>query len=225
MKSFLICLSFIGTTITVNAQFGAAGQTVVGGSISFYSGKSTGPNYPDYVAKNTGFNVSATAGKFTKKNVLSSFALSYGHSFAKQNIPSDITKSNLNSINAVYSKTYFKEVAKKIFLGIGGSVSAGYNAAKITYTQNTDWGKSEGYSVRIGIAPILAYQFSNRVVINCSTSASFLSLNYSYAKTKYYQANQFISTGKSSSVNFDTGFFGSPFNNLSFGFSYLLKHK
>lgn len=225
MKSFLICLFFIGTTITVNAQFGTAGQKVIGGSLSFYSGKNTGINYPDYISSSTGINVSATAGKFTKKNALSSFALSYGHSFLKQNAPANITKNNLNSISASYNKTYFKEVAKKLFFGIGGSVGAGYNAGKTTYTQNADRIKSEGYGINIGIAPILAYQVSNRFVINCSPSSSFLSLNYNNMNVKYYQANQITSTGKSSSVNFDTGFFGSPLNNLSLGFSYLLKQK
>ena len=225
MKSFLICLFFIVTTITVNAQFGTAGQKVIGGSLSFISGKNTDFSYPDYISKNTGFSATLSAGKFTKKNVLSSFALSYGHSFLKQNTPGNIIKSNTNFMGASYSKTFFKEVAKKLFFGIGGSVGAGYNTGEINYRQNAERRKSEGFGINIGIAPILAYQVSNRFVINCSPTASFLSLNYSSSKTTYYRVNQNTTTDKSSFVYLNTGFFNSPLSNISLGFSYLLKQK
>lgn len=208
-----------------NAQYGTAGQKVIGGSLGFYSGKNIGNSYPDYSTNTNGFSLSANAGKFTKKNVLSSVAVSYGHSFVKHNEPTSFTEGSTNNVAASYSKTYFKEVAKKLFFGIGGSLGAGYYTAKSSYLQNPTSSKSEGYGVNLGIAPILAYQVSNRFVINCSPSTSFLTLNYSNSSTKYYPPNQLTTNSKSSSVSLNTGFFNSPLSNLTLGFSYLLKQK
>jgi hypothetical protein len=113
----------------------------------------------------------------------------------------------------------FKEIAKKLFIGlsIGGNLNIQNNAQENVSNPI----KTNTYTATVGIAPVLSYQISNRLVINLQPNTSFADLSYSNSVVK-------DNTGtltKNNSVIFNAGFFSSPLTNLSVGFNYLLKHK
>ncbi|MFN3301114.1 MAG: hypothetical protein ACK41Z_13070, partial [Sediminibacterium sp.] len=81
--------------------------------------------------------------------------------------------------------------------------------------------KTNAYTATVGIAPILSYQISNRLVINLQPNTSFADLSYSNSVVKDNSGT----LTKNNSVTFNAGFFTSPLTNLSVGFNYLLKNK
>lgn len=225
MKTFLLATLFISTSLIAEAQFTEPGQRIIGGTINFNTSNNANNYNPGYESKGNDFGLSIIAGKFVKKNVLSSVGLSFNNAISKRITPTDTTKNNIYAFSGSYSSTYFKEIAKRFYFGIRGSFGLSYSSYKISETQVSNRSKSDGYQASLGIAPVLSYQLTDRFVFNLSPSADFLNLNYNYSKIKYAQPNQPTQTGKSSSFNFSAGFFSAPLSNLSFGFSYLLKHK
>jgi len=225
MKTILFATIMLAACIAAKAQFTQPGQKVIGGSFGFNSGNNLSTGQPGYESKGDNFFVSANAGKFMKKNVLTSVAVSYSNNSAKHISPTNTSNNNSNSVNVSFGKTYFKEIAKKIYVGLGGFVSMGYGNSVIKNTQSTDRSESEGYNIGFSIEPNMSYQLTDRFLLTVAPSANFLNLNYSYSKISYTQAGQPGSTGKSQNVNLNTGFFGSPLSNITVGFRYLLKQK
>ena len=225
MKFIVLLTIFIATGIIAKAQFLAPGQKVISGTFSIGNAKNLAKSGSTNKNISTNFSTGIKAGKFIKKNVLTSFALSHNYNSSKQISTTNTSKNIANGFSVSYGKTYFKGIAKKLYVGIGGSVGIGYNSSKQSNTQSLDIGKSEGYNIGFAVAPILSYQLTDRFLINCGPTADFFSINYNYAKTSYILNNQTISSGKSQSLNLNTGFFSSPLSNIGFGFSYLLKQR
>ena len=225
MKTIFFVTTMLAASLTATAQFTQPGQRVIGGTISFNSGNNLGNNQPGFDSKGNNFSVGINAGKFKKKNVLTSVAVSYSHSLSKNISPINTTKNTYNAGYISFGKTYFKEIAKKLFVGLGGAVNLGYNEVVTENSPQINETNSRGYSVGIGIEPTLSYQLTERFLVNLGPSTDFLNLNYSNSKITYTQFGQPNSTGSSQSVNLNTGFFDSPLSNVSIGFNYLLKNK
>lgn len=224
MKSILFSAVFIICAVTSQAQFTEQGQKVIGGTVNFNSS-----NYDNAInfnndGKDNNFGASINAGKFVKKNVLSTVSLSFLSRNSRRANQTVFTKQNLFTLSGSYNRTYFKEIAKKFYFGIGGYFGLSYNQNKLTDQPYLNLNSYKAYQASIGLLPVLDYQLTKRLVVGLSPNTNFLALNYIYYKTKYTPANQPEQTGKITSVNLDAGFFSSPLSNLSLNFTYLLKH-
>jgi hypothetical protein len=221
MKTFLSFI-FLLTFINSNAQFGTIGQKVVTGSLGINSGNNNS-SVPDSRSTGTNLAIYLGAGKFYKKNVLTSITLAFINGKVKNTTAVNTEYNKTHAGYLSFAKTYFKQIKEKLFFGIAGNVSAGYQFIKNTNNQNIDHTESYRYSGGIAITPILSYQLTKRLMVNGALATDFLSLNYNSSTTKFYSLSQPTSIQKSESFNFDTGLRGSFLSNFSVGFSYLLK--
>ena len=218
MKKTLLATLLLGTGLIVKAQFTEPGQKVLGSSISINTSEDN--STVGALNKQTSFAINFIAGKFVKKNVLSSIKLSYQSQVYKAITATNTNKIALNSFAGSYSKTYYKEIAKKLYFGIGGNIVLSYS-----YQNNMDMFKSKIYQIGLGLYPTCSYQLTNRLMFNLSPSAGFFDLNYYYYTSKIISSGQTISPDHFSTVNLNTGFWNSPLSNILIGFSYLLKNK
>ncbi len=225
MKAILFCAACLFCSTVLEAQFTEKGQRVIGSSFTFYSASSKNIQLPNEENKGTNFSINANAGKFRKKNVLSRYGLSYSYSTSK-NISSINTVSNrVHAVFADYGKTWFKNIGRNFYFGLGGSVGAGYSSSIIKNTNFTQAFDSKTYQANLNIYPVLAWQATKRFVLNCSPANNFLNLGVNYSKIKQTDGSVLLSSAESRSISLNTGFFGSPLANLSIGFSYLLGQK
>jgi hypothetical protein len=219
MKSKLLTAVFIMGCMAANAQFGTQGQRILGGGFSIAHSDSKIPN-GDKV-QNTNIDVSFTSGVFKKPNVLVTYSLYFGIVESK-NKPNPNAGLNVGgNVGGVgYGRTWFQPLGKKFFWGLGLQADARMSYLRqknVTIPPQID----RSYSINVGLVPQVSYQASERFVFNLRTSNSFASLGYSYAKS---EANG-IDGRITQTVNVNTGFWSSPFQNIQVGFSYLLKPK
>jgi len=216
-KTLLLTFSFFLFSGLLKAQFGSINQQLINGSIilSPNSSKSQ-PNFTNQ-QNNLFLGLGFGYGRFNKKNILTFFSLGYNYSNYK-NLNNNQEVSNVgNGFNVGYRQVRFKELAKKFFIGL--SFGGGFNIQSNTQKLSSNPLRTNSYGMNVGIAPVLSYQITERLVINLQPNTSFADLNYSYSSTK-------DNTGvlsKTNGVNFSAGFFNAPLNNLSFGINYLLK--
>lgn len=202
-----------------NAQFGEVNQRIINGSFNLSPNSSkTQPNFSNQ-QKNLFLGVGIGYGRFIKKNVLSFFSLGYNYS-SNKNINNNQEVSNVGSgFSAGYRQVHFKEIAKKLFIGL--SIGGNLNIQNNTQKNVPNPIKTNAYSATVGIAPVLSYQISDRLVINLQPNNSFADLSYTSSVVKDNSGT----VTKNSGVTFNGGFFSAPLTNLSFGFNYLLKNK
>lgn len=225
MKIILFAIIMLAAGVAAHAQFTQPGQKVIGATIGFNSSNNQSYSLPDYDTKGRYFSGSVSAGKFKKKNVLNSVAVFYNNSSTKQTTPTNTSENNSNGVTLTFGKTYFKEVAKKLYVGLGGFIGLGYGSSIMKNTQNTSRGESDGYNIGFSIEPNMSYQLTDRFLLTLGPSANFLNLNYNYSKVSYTEAGQAGTSGKIQNIGLNTGFFNSPLSNITFGFRYLLKQK
>ena len=223
MKSLLL-LSFSFLINDAFAQFGAKGQKVLGGAVSFNTGQSTTSTSPSIKPTSNSLFASINFGKFTKQHTQKIISFSYAHGYVKNPSANNISRNFINSVFMSYGYTRYKELAKKLFFGIGGSAFIGYNNVKNYNTNLPEIAKSNGLSFGIYIVPSFTYQLTDRLVINFGSSTDFFNLNYNTSNVKIYSPTQPTIKSNNQNFNFNAGF-GSNLSNLSFGFSYLLKNK
>lgn len=220
IKTKLIAALLLAGSMGVKAQFGEQGQRLIGGQFGI-GHTATSDNNSSSGVKATQTNLTLSLGKFTQKNVLSSFSVFGGYGTMKNTDAfGNVQKAESYSVGAGYGRTYFKPLGKGFFFGIGGEGSISYNDSK-TDLAGGNKAKSQRYSVSAALVPILSYQISNRFVANLRPANSFLSLDYSHTVNKTNSTT--VNTGNSIGLN--TGFWNAPLQNMSFGFSYLLKRK
>ncbi|MEO0065925.1 MAG: hypothetical protein RI983_1251 [Bacteroidota bacterium] len=216
-KTLLLFLCFVLSCGLLNAQFGSSNQQLINGSLIFSPNSSKSqPNFSNQ-QNNLFLGLGFGYGRFYKKNVLTFFSLGYNYSnFKNLNNNQEVTTVG-NGFNIGYRQVHYKELAKKFFIGL--SFGGGFNIQSNTQKLSSNPLRTNSYGMNVGIAPILSYQITERLVINLQPNTSFADLNYSYSSTK-------DNTGmlsKTNGVNFSAGFFNAPLNNLSFGINYLLK--
>ncbi|TAG32169.1 MAG: hypothetical protein EAZ13_00710 [Sphingobacteriia bacterium] len=217
-KNLLFLCLIILTSFSLSAQFGVVNQKVIGGTINLGFNKADGTMAPNYYQQSNA-SLGFSYGKFTKKNTLSIFSLSYNISSSKNDVGLNTITNKSNGFTVGYRKIYYKEIAPKLYAGIGVGGNIGYTNS--TQKQSIFAGKNETsiYSASVDLAPSLSYQISSRFMVNLNAN-NFASLNYIHSKNR----DQLGNTGKMNGVGFNAGFFSNPFNNMSFGFSYLLKN-
>lgn len=216
-KTLLLYLCFVLSCGLLNAQFGSSNQQLINGSLIFSPNSSKSqPNFSNQ-QNNLFLGLGFGYGRFYKKNVLTFFSLGYNYSnFKNLNNNQEVTTVG-NGFNIGYRQVHYKELAKKFFIGL--SFGGGFNIQSNTQKLSSNPLRTNSYGMNVGIAPVLSYQITERLVINLQPNTSFADLNYSYSSTK-------DNTGvlsKTNGVNFSAGFFNAPLNNLSFGINYLLK--
>ncbi len=214
---FLLSLTIL-VSVSLSAQFGTLNQKIIGGNFSASAGTSTGAllfNPPD----RSNASVMFSYGKFTKKNVLSSVNLSYFFSNTEIQNGLNLSSNITNGFNLGYRQTYYKEIARKLFAGIGVGGNFGYSNNKQTNSGVNNNFNTNQYSVSIDLLPSLSYQITSRFMVNVNAN-NFAGINYSHS-INYINT---VNSGKNNFISMGAGFFSNPFNNLSFGFSYLLKN-
>jgi hypothetical protein len=218
-KTILLTISLVLFYGLLNAQFGEVNQQLLSGSFNLSPNSSKSqPNFSSQ-QKNLFLGVGIGYGRFVKKNILTFFSLGYNYS-SNKNINNNQEVSNLgNGLNIGYRQIHFKEIAKKLFIGL--SIGSSLNLQNTTQKNVPNPVKANTYAVTVGIAPVLSYQISERLVINLQPNSSFADLSYSNSSTK----DNTGTLSKNNSVLLSAGFFTSPLTNLSFGFNYLLKNK
>lgn len=216
-KTLLLYLCFVLSCGLLNAQFGSSNQQLINGSLIFSPNSSKSqPNFSNQ-QNNLFLGLGFGYGRFYKKNVLTFFSLGYNYSnFKNLNNNQEVTTVG-NGFNIGYRQVHYKELAKKFFIGL--SFGGGFNIQSNTQKLVSNPLRTNSYGMNLGIAPVLSYQITERLVVNLQPNTSFADINYSYSSTK-------DNTGvlsKTNGVNFSAGFFNAPLNNLSFGINYLLK--
>lgn len=225
MKTILFCAVCLLSSQLLKAQFNKQGQRVVGGAITFNSSSNKSNLITGEEDKATGFSINANAGKFRKEGVLSSFGLNYSYNLSKSITAINTVSNTQHAVSAEYGKTWFQNIGGKLYVGLGGSIGAGYSNLALKNTNSTLVSDSKTYQANLNITPVLAWQVTNRFVLNCSPANNFLNLGIGYTKTKNTDGTALLSSNESKYINLNTGFFRSPLNNISFGFSYLLGQK
>lgn len=223
MKHFILLLFILSKGFIAKSQFTELNQKIVGGGLSFNTSNNSNSNLPRNEVKGASFSTNVSFGKFVKQNWLSSYGMSYVNSNSKTITPTNTTTNPVNNFAVFYSRTYFKEVAKKLYFGIGSSATIVYGTATVKETANTFKSKSQTLLTGINLFPQLSYQLTKKFVLSLSPTNHFLYVGYNYATIKHISPNQPTTTGKSQSFSIDGGFWSAPFQNLSVGFSYLLK--
>jgi hypothetical protein len=220
MKSKLLFVGLIALGLTSKAQFGEKGQRLISGTFGISHQSNKNPSGEG--AEVTSLNLTVSRGVFKKPNVLTNYSIyfNFNNSENKGGIGSFITNSGYSG-GLGYGQTWFKPLGKKLFFGVGANVSAGLHYTKQDGTSGTIKTSSSGFSVSANLAPVLSYQVSNRFVANISPNNNFLSLNYSYDKSKVGN----VTNNTNHRIGLNTGFWSSPLQNMSIGFSYLLKRK
>jgi hypothetical protein len=221
MQTKLLIAVLAICTVTAKAQFGTKGQSLIGGQFNVSQLNASNP-FGDEVKRTTA-NVTVSLAKFRREHVLSGFFITAGR---------DVTSSRpslgnnpdprSHQLGAGYSKTWFKPIGKKFFFGIGGS--AGINYTYTSIIENTPISNrvsAQGYSIRLALAPSLSYQLSNRFVANISPNSDFLNVGYTHIINK----SGGTTTSKINTFALNSGLSGSVLENISIGFSYLLKRK
>lgn len=217
-KPLLLTLTLVLFCGLLKAQFGASNQQLIAGSLTLSPNSSKSqPNFTNQ-QNNLFWGVNFGYGRFHKKNVLSSFSFGYNYS-SNKNISNNQEVSNVgNGFSIGYRQVRFKEIAKKLFIGL--SIGGGLNIQSNTQKNVLNPVRSNSYGVTMGMAPVISYQISERLLINLQPNNSFADFSYSNSSTK---DNSGV-LSKSNGFGFSAGFFNAPLNNLSFGFNYLLKN-
>ncbi len=221
-KTLLLTIYFFLICGLVNAQYGEANQQLISGTFNLSSFSSrTEPNFSSQQrSSSSGLGVGVGYGKFIKKNVLTVFILDYSNNNTKNITNNQVTSNNVsNRFNIGYRQVHFKEIAKKLFLGISFGGDLSYDNSSMKNVPNPV--NSNQFRVGVDIKPVLSYQISNRFVINLQPSNSFASLSYS---NRVLKDNSGI-ISKNNGVSFNAGIFTDPFSNMSFGINYLFKNK
>ena len=221
----LLALIFNFFMFTAFAQFGVQGQKVLGGTLNFNTGNATTSLSPEAKSNFNNAGGSVNIGKFTKMNTLVTFSLSYVHGYVKNRTINNSARNNSNSVFLSYGLTKYKEVAKKLFLGIGGAAYTGYGRVKNYSLVLPERSESNGLSFGVYFFPVASYQVSNRLVVNVTGSSQFLNVGYGISTAKFYAPNQPTTKSQTQNFNLQAGLFGSELKNVTFGFSYLLKNK
>lgn len=221
----LLALIFNLSMFNAFAQFGAQGQKVLGGTLNFNAGNATNSLSPEAKSNFNNAGGSVNIGKFTKINTLRTFSVSYVHGYVKNQATNNSARNNSNSVFLSYGITKYKEVAKKLFLGIGGAAYTGYGRVKNYSLTLPDRSESDGFSFGAYFFPVGSYQVSERWVVNVTGSSQFLNVGYGISTAKSYSPNQPTTKSQTQNFSLQAGLFGSELKNITFGFSYLLKNK
>lgn len=225
MKAILFCAACLFCSTVLKAQFIEKDQRVLGAAITFNTSTGKNSSLPGQKVTGTNFSINANAGKFKKKGVLTTYGLSYLYAISKSIDTNNTSKNRIHNVYANYGKTWFKSIGHNFYVGLGGSLSAGYGSSVVKNTNFSDASDSKRYSINLDLAPVLSWQASKRIVVNINPAANFLNLGVGYTKTRFTNNGVLVSTSEQKAINLNTGFFGSPLSNLSVGFYYLLGPK
>ncbi len=214
---FLLSLTIL-VSVSLSAQFGTLNQKIIGGTFALSSGNASGTLATGYYQQSSA-SLGFSFGKFTKKNTLSVFNLSYNFSTSKNEVGLNSNTNKSNGFSIGYRKIYYKEIFRKIYagMGIGGNIGYSNTTQKKSIVAGTN--ETNNYSASVDLLPSLSYQISNRFMVNVNAN-NFAGINYSHS-INYINS---VNSGKNNFISMGAGFFSNPFNNLSFGFSYLLKN-
>lgn len=217
-----VVLFFLVTTSF--GQFATKGQKLLGATLSFNTGKNENNTNSD--RKPYGYNIggSFTLGTFTKDNLLKTGSIFYSHGYSRDELPNNVGRYYSNSVYIAYGLTRYKKIANDLFFGIGGNAYSLYNFSKSNFTNSPEKGETKTFSIGVSIFPTLAYQLTDRFVVNLSASNQFLNVAYGIGTTKTFSPIQ-TTKGTFQSFNLNAGLFGADLRNLTIGFSYLLKKK
>jgi hypothetical protein len=220
MKSKLLFAGLITLGLTSKAQFGEKGQRLIGGTfgISHLSNKTP---FGQGV-ESTSVNLSVSRGVFRKPNVLTNYFIYFGfNNIENRGNLGTIVTSGGNQGGVGYGQTWFKPLGKNFFFGLNATANAGLDYLQQDNGNGSPKKTDRGFAISASIVPVLSYQLSNRFVANINPSNNFLSLDYSYAKSKLGD----ITSSTIQRIGLNTGFWNSPLQNINIGFSYLLKRK
>lgn len=220
-KTILFTTSLFMICELVNAQYGEVNQRIISGSFNLSSSKSGNDqlNVPNQ-QKNLSHGVEIGYGKFIKKNVLSVFTLGYYHNSNKNSFNNNQESSNvLNGFSIGYQQVHFKEIAKKLFLGlsIGGDLGVSTNSQKNLQNER----KSNSYGAAVYVKPVLSYQITDRFALNLQPNNNFASIGFNHSILK----DNNITISEGNTVSFNAGIFTSPLSNMRIGINYLFKNK
>ncbi len=227
MSKKICILAIFLTSLFINisyaqSPFGTKEQKVLSAYGRFYSEhdeRISGANAQsqDFVT----YGLDINAGKFYKKNVLSSIILGFSHNNTNREIAGNSFDEPRTFFNIGISQTYYTTLGKKFYFGIGGVLSGNYGKAEYT-NGTTGTGEIKYYVGNFSIVPSLAFQINKRFVANLSTGNNFVAVNYVNSKRKETNAGV-EDNSTNTNFGFNAGFNGSAFSNLNLGFSYLLK--
>ena len=157
----LLALIFNCAVLNSFAQFGTQGQKVIGGTLNFNSGNATNSLSPETKTNSYNIGGSVKIGRFTKQNTLNTFSIFYNHSYGRNTGVNNVNRNYTNAVFISYGVIKYKEIAKKLFFGIGGDGYAGYSNSKNYNSPSSQKGESDAITAGVYLFPIFSYQVNN----------------------------------------------------------------
>lgn len=208
-KILLTLLIIFSFSYVSNAQF-SKGSVLLGGDISWYSGKNSSTGVPDNKGNSGAFDISI--GKAVKENSFVGMNLTYSHQEQGAGY-----KTNGYGIGFFYR--VYKDLGKNFY--VFGEAGAGYLGSTQTQTDNSN---QQVYTVtnnsgRIYLIPGLSYKVSKKFLLELSIPSLF-SLYYTSSKTVTKGTPELVST--SDAFNANVSLTSNPLTNLAIGFRLIL---
>jgi hypothetical protein len=212
-------------TVFAKAQF-VIGQRVLGGTISFSTGKNENVINGNTTTNYSNFFISPSIAKFKKANVLRGIGFSYGYSYQKSKYnfnPTDTRQYN-NSVGVNLFSQRFLSVAQNLSFTIQTGASVAYTFGRqistINNVENVE--KSKGYNLGVGVAPGLSYKLSDRFLFDAYLN-NLLNTSYSHSETKYTNQQGSEITSTDNNFHISSSLSNTSLGYVGLGFRWLLK--
>ncbi len=216
MKNLFIIL-FLFCSFTSFAQI-QKGTIVVGGGINFNgdSGNSTNISYNDTKRSSGNLGIAGTYEKFINNSTAVGFSLTYRYySYLSEYDYGSGTQeygTKRNMIQVGPTLIQYISLREKLYLTIGGGITAGYGTRKDIETDE----KSKILSFGLGVQPGVTFFLNN----NFAISAGIGNLFYSFESEKYEEDDTSGETPKEKRHNYGLNL---SLNTFNVGLKYFLR--
>ena len=208
MKKLLLLCICICLVATTKAQF-EKGQKMIAGQLSFNS-LTTQPKTTFTGSTSSNIFTSFSLSRFASPTIINGFGVTFEYGEHSSNFFS-------SSVGVFYKYTKLEKLANRFFLTFDGTAAINYSQGNFNPTKQTYI--FSNVSLNLG----LLYNLNNRFLLSASL-VNLASLTYSFSETNTSMVGSTAVNTKSKGFYFNS-LRGFNLNNVSFGFSYLLKKK
>jgi len=219
-RTFISCALVVCCAVG-HTQF-ETGKKVIGGQFAVSINNNNLNSTPGVEQRFGSFSSSFSLSRFKSPTLLNGFGFSYGYNHSINNVGSPTEQSNYNhGIGVFVNSMRLQPLARKFYLSFTGKAGAAYNFGKSNYISNTNYSKSNGYSVSISGEMGLLYQLNQRFLLTCNLT-NLLNLSYHYGNNTIY-AGANIYKSNSNGIHLSSGLSGFSLNSMAVGVRYILK--
>ena len=214
MQKLFTLFVFSIFVFTANAQF-QKGNKVLGAGLNFETGST---DYPNFLYKNTNFNIGLNMGFATKENMLKGFYVNTGFGKTKYDYIAASTPDVFSSVfdlSAGYYIRWYKSIGKGFYLFGEGNAGCSYSIQKNKTSSNTNL---EELRAGISVYPGLSYELNKKILLELRFG-DFASAEYinkvTDSPTDGKQGSRFFSVNSSLALGY--------LNNIGIGARWIIK--